>query len=220
MAQPTIPSNERDRPAIGLQDLNTVDSQSSENDVLLALTKCVPLNFQDLSLPELARAIQTKFSINTLVDPAVLNQLDEPISIEYSGTAIPLRSALTLILEPFELTYAVRFDSIIITTVERADRFRRTVVYDVSDLVVSLTSKDRDVPQADFDGLIQVLVEATVPDIWPDGTGNPGISEFSLGDKHLLTIVQTERGHMEIEQLLAQLRKHAATPMPLPNQQP
>ena len=55
------------------------------------------------------------------------------------------------------------------------------------------------------------LISATIdPGTWPDGTGpTGGICEYSVGDRHLLVIRQTEKTHRAIGELLSTIRKIA-----------
>jgi hypothetical protein len=116
----------------------------------------------------------------------------------------------------------VRCNSLVVTTAEKeAEKYQTAVVYDVTDIIGSVSKSfgletaniDAEAcptEEADFDSLIDVISTTIDPDGWPDGAGpTGGICEYSVGNRRLLVIRQTETTHRAIGQLFSMIRKAA-----------
>lgn len=134
--------------------------------------------------------------------------VDTPFSFNAKG--IRLRSALTQILSEFDLTWTVRDEFLMITTVEEAESTLVTRIYDVRDLVEYW--RDETGVSADTDTLIEIVTTTVGPATW-DEVGGPGsVGEYQVGTKVALVISQTLEMHAEIVRLFASLRKLGGTP--------
>ena len=185
--------------------------------MIAELTKPFDLELSSASLADLASAIRTKCKIDVFVESEALHDegIDQgSIKLSIPRTRISLRAALLRILEPLGLTFAVQFESIVITTQGKADEYWRPVVYDVTDLLKVEDAKQspdaselQESSLVDFDGLINLIVMTIRQGTWSAGTGpSHDCMGITLRGKHLLVIVQSEHGHMDIEALLRDIR--------------
>ena len=101
----------------------------------------VQVEFIDQPLREVIDFFGATYDIPIILNETALQEegvsFDEPINKVISG-AIPLRSALRIILEPLGLTYVIRNDVMEITTETEAAEILSTRVYPVADLVVPI----------------------------------------------------------------------------------
>ncbi|MFH1923849.1 MAG: hypothetical protein ABIP48_28660, partial [Planctomycetota bacterium] len=173
-----------------------------------ALGKKVSIDF--LSLSDVCDHVKSTFGINVRIDREALSDVgipgDVPVTIRVSG--ITLRSALTLILEPFDLTWVIDEDVLLITTHEEGETRLSVGIYPVGDLVVWRDENDK--LWDDYDSLIQVITPSVAVTSW-DNVGGPGsIAGGTFGAAKLLVIRQTGQIHDEILDLLKELRHIAA----------
>ena len=104
-------------------------------------------------------------------------------------------------LEPLELTWIIRNESLEITTPEQAESLLETRIYPVRDLVLLEFQRTVD---ADFDSLIDMITSTIAADSW-DEVGGPGAIEANWNSLSLV-ISQTWSTHRRIEPLLTTLR--------------
>jgi hypothetical protein len=117
---------------------------------------------------------------------------------------LPLRSALSLILEQYDLVWTIDGQVLRITTPEVAECLLKTTVYEVSDLVRALDGQGR--VWADFDSLIDVITSGVEPAGWED-VGGPGmIHGISLRNGEALVVRQTFHVQRQVAELLDELR--------------
>ncbi len=198
------------------------DAPSADGRIDDFLKKPCRFDFASASIDELADALRSQFDVNVVVDRAAIAQagIDE-CQLTGRVDGIACRSALLLMLEPHDLTFAIRWDSIVLTTQAQADEYWRTVVYDVTDLVsghrraatTSLGGQTalQNTASVDFDSLIHSVLVFVQPDTWSAGTGpSQDCHGMTVGPRHLLIVKQSERGHMEIENLFSGI--HRAVP--------
>ena len=123
-------------------------------------------------------SIEKTFDVPVAIDTLALEDAaldsETPVTVHVSG--ITLRSAVRLLLEPLQLTYVVRDDTLQITTVEEAEHAIRTGVYPVADLVDTRTDSGK--VEADFDSLIEVITSIAAPDTWDEVGGHGSVSAF------------------------------------------
>jgi hypothetical protein len=127
--------------------------------------------------------------------------LDTPITFTAQGTSA--RAALRQILDPIELTWMVRDESLVVTTRERANEDLAVRLYPVPWVYAET------VP-VDFQSLID-LVQNTVggPAAWADGGGNGVIRPLDYGGEPVLVVSQSAEVHEQIEGLLRGLHERA-----------
>jgi hypothetical protein len=119
-----------------------------------------------------------------------------PITVDLRNATV--RSALRLVLRPFDLTYVVRDGLLFVTTPERANRHVARV-YPVADLVEGEGGERCDV------GQLARLVEALAARLQPDE--DPGaVLARPEGLRALLVVRQTDRLHETMDDMMYALR--------------
>lgn len=150
------------------------------------------LEFHDTSLEVVVRFLREEYAIPIQIDQSALADIglapDDPVTIHLRD--ISLKSALRLMLRPIGLTYVLRDEVLLITSLEEADVFLVNCVYDVHELVGAGNS----------DPLIDVIVNCVAADTWAENGG--GEAEIRSLGHGLLVISQTEAVHDEIRELL------------------
>src|SRR5690606_24430930 len=130
--------------------------------------------------------------------------LDTPVTIDVDN--LPLRSALKLMLRTLDLRYIVRDEVLLITTREVAETNLSITAYPVGDLVrIPYNDEgERDYAHANYDDLIEVIVETVKPKSWEEVGGPGAIRPYPQRDA--LVVSQTMEVHTEIEEMLSRLR--------------
>ena len=138
----------------------------------------------------------------------------------FRADGISLRSALLAMMDKYDATFAIRWESIVLTTNEQADDYWRPAVYAVTDLVAVEPPETKSpatstpMPRSrlvDFDSLIQLIETSAAPQTWSAGTGpSADCVGITVGNTHLLVVSQSESTHAEIESLLDGLRQKLA----------
>jgi hypothetical protein len=192
--EPAADSDSSDKPAL---DLFT--HSEGERRILTTLKQPLrdPFDYTETPLSDIALELSETYNVPILFDVRALEAVATSPDVEVSLTIanVPLRSALRLMLNQIEnLTYVVRDDVLMITTEEVADSTMETHVYDVSDMVESVT----DLPE------LKAAIVATVePDTWQETGKGPGT--ISTLKRSMLVVHQTQSVHEEIEKFLGQL---------------
>ena len=186
-------------------------------------TMKISLDFEDTPMPAVLQFLRQTSGINLVVDPEVRRDggLDERrISLQVSE--LPLRSALSLVLEFGNLAARWRHGVLFITTPEKARGEMVLRLYDVRDLTFKLT----DFPgpslalKSGTDGMSDPLVfgEAdeknpppttdeiveTVKGMMADAWEAPGATCTVIGG--MLLVRQTPEAHRDVMRLLTMLR--------------
>jgi hypothetical protein len=104
-----------------------------EQLALTALDGEVQLSLKNTTLNEVFRSLQKQMDVNLLTASMDSEMLDRPVSINVSR--VKLRSALTLLLQPMDLTYEVRDSAIRIFPVSEYNAQYDTRIYDVAALL-------------------------------------------------------------------------------------
>ena len=118
-------------------------------------------------------------------------------SIMFSVANVSVASALRLMLKEIGLTFVVRDEVLLITTIEEAEYFLLNRVYPVADLV----------SHGDYTELLDLIKKTTAlpkPGWCVDG-GVGTVEPFS--DSQVLVVSQTDEVHEQIEALLTTLRR-------------
>lgn len=155
------------------------------------------LQFSDTPLELVVANLRDQYGIEVQIDARALDEVglgpDELVTVDLRN--ISLQSALRLMLETVHMTYLIRDEVLMITTLEEADVHLLTCVYDVRDLVGAGSS----------DALIDVILSCVATDTWRENGG--GEAEIRSLPRGLLVISQTQAIHDEIRQLLQALSK-------------
>ncbi len=112
-----------------------------EMEIQRKLTNLVDVKFRNTPLATVLETLSRMTEIPIVIDERALSELrlnrDQPITLELN-TQISLRSALQLILKPYDLTYVIRNEVMEITNrdAQRSNTYRET--YKVADLVLPI----------------------------------------------------------------------------------
>lgn len=146
---------------------------------------------------EVVDFLRDEYNIQIQLDIRALDDLgmssDDPVSVNLRG--ISLESALDLMLQQLELTYIVDDEVMLITNKDVAAERMETRVYPVFH------------PDLSLEATTELLHRTVAPDSWTE-TGGAGDVAI-LGNK--LIVRQTYAVHREINKLLSQLQRDAAT---------
>ena len=176
-------------------DLKERSPSEKKIEATLTNPRGVAVEFIDQPLREVIDFIGATYDIPIIIEEQALTEedvsVDEPINRVVTG-ALPLESALNIILDPLGLTYVIEDDVMKITTLTEAREKRDTRIYPVRDLIDSRISEES------LQRIIKEHAKATED-------GEPVIEPLD----GFLAIRQSLRGHRETAKLLEQLRRAA-----------
>lgn len=173
----------------------------------------------EMSVQQLAKTVSRQMKIPALVDHAALEAegLDAAMPVSCDGKDRTLASTFRLVLEPVQLTYVVRHEVLMITSIAEETTELVEKVYPVLDLV--RVHGEAAPESSDFDTLIETITTTIHPDTWDEVGGDGSIAPMGL--KAALVISQTRQVHDEIASLLSRLRSVKAEqkvpPLPRPD---
>ena len=150
------------------------------------------------------KAIGKEYHVSFVIDQAALEAdgLDPSMPVSLSVSGISLRSALSLALEPLQLTTIVQDEVLKVTTLLEAETNLSVRVYPVADLLGTTHFDDQVIP--DFEPLTELIVTIVDPDTWDEVGGDSSISSSEVSRS--LIISQTRDSHDDIQAVLSQLR--------------
>jgi hypothetical protein len=167
----------------------------SVEKILTALDEDTRLEFIETPLNDVVNflkelhGIEIELDVGALADVAIDN--DTPITKNLKG--ISLRSALRLMLADLQLTYVIKNEVLLITTIEQAEEMMATRVYDT-----------RLLKNVSAEKLVQLLTTMVSPSEWQEKGGEGRVASITGG----LVVYQNELVHGEIVDLLRQLSAH------------
>lgn len=183
---------------------------AAEQKMLEVLDEPTLMDFHQAPFQDVIDFLKDKHSIEIHLDEAALEEAgfesDTPVTAHFKN--VSLRSALSLLLKQMQLTWAIRDEVLLITTLDVADSLLITRTYPVGDL-------DGD---ADFDSLRQAITGTVSPISW-DEVGGPGTIVIVPGSQSLV-VSQTRPVHEAILTLLRSLRSARASQGPPPTRPP
>jgi hypothetical protein len=152
------------------------------------------------------------FDRTTLLDEGV--RFNNPVTLSVSD--VSARAALKLILDPFQLTWLIRHEVLIVTTGAKAGEFDEARVYDVAEIAPKVRTKTGTILH-DLISIPNAIATTIQPDSdWGNGPGV--IMPFRWGGILALVIPQTPHAHEEVAEFLEALRdvqrKHALSSPP------
>lgn len=175
-----------------------------------------------LSNPTSVKLVQTPLTewVELLCQEGVPTQIDrralEEVGIDADDLldlcveGVTLRSALNMALEPLELTWTIRNESLTITTVESAELEPKLRLYDVSCLV-SQKADQADSAGFSTDCLVEALVTCVGPESWEEVGGTGTVAVLSSSRATILSVAQTDRMHNRIAAYLEALAQATHT---------
>ncbi|HEX3655494.1 MAG TPA: hypothetical protein VHV55_06805 [Pirellulales bacterium] len=189
-----------------------VDTQTLGNSAHIekALDEPTEVEFIEAPLTDVIEFLKTRHQVEMQLDRKALDEAgvaaDTQITRNLKG--ISLRSALRLMLRDLELTYVIRDEVLLITTVSNAETIHTTRVYAVGDLLRS--ASDDALQSNPAHDLIAAIVKTVAFTTWSD-VGGAGAICYSP-EAQGLVISQTAEVHEQIYGLLVAMRKvRAAT---------
>ena len=182
---------------------------------LLKKTNC---DFDETPLADAVEIIGDEHrGIPVVVDAAALDLAgisasDATVTTSLSG--VSLRSALRLMLKSLDLTYIVKDEVLLITTIEEAEQQLKTEIYPVVDLICGDSSET---VARSVDMLTDLVVTTVSPESWEEVGGTGSLSCY----RGQMVVAQTGEVHERVVELLAKLRKsikqHGGLDLPLPS---
>jgi hypothetical protein len=195
----------------------------AEKKILRALDQKLNLEFKEGTLKEFCTRIADKCDLNVMIDVFGLQEegIEPDRKVQLNLKDSTLRGALTSALKPLGVAYVIEDGLIKVTSRQRALGNLVVVTYPVADLIVPVPNfvtptaatahSDEEAasvkkPAAiDSNSLIEVIQSTVDPDSWDVAGGPASIRGYS---KTLsLVIRQTKGAHLQIADLLAQLRE-------------
>lgn len=167
------------------------------------LDKGTRLEFPNTPLRDALQFIADRHDFNMIVDERGVTEagvsVEENVDIVLQG--VSLRSALNILLDPYELTYITKNDVLLITTKARAAKEVDSRTYYVRDMLPAPNAEASDLV-ADLSRLLPLADDANGPPL-------PGLEPVSAaivprGDRLLVT--STWAGHKRIEEVLRLLK--------------
>lgn len=117
-------------------------SSGSTAAIRHALGDTTSLQFLEQPLADVVAFLEEKHNVEIQLDTQALDTAgvngDSPLTIDVEG--IPLGSALKLMLEQLDLTYTIRDEVLLITTMEEVEQALTARIYPVRDLIAADTS--------------------------------------------------------------------------------
>lgn len=177
-----------------------VADRSSEKDLAIqkSLQTRISFDFEQTELSEVINVLQKKVGVQIELDePKIQDEgvaTDQPITAW--GNDVLLEAVLDRILDPLQLTWLIRYETLQVTTTVAAGEILETRVYGVQEFLDT---------GYDYDELIDLLSSTVEPESW-DEVGGPSSMRPGVG---VLVIRQTQRFHRKIANVLGDL-KHIA----------
>ncbi|MGI9455642.1 MAG: hypothetical protein ACR2NU_03725 [Aeoliella sp.] len=160
------------------------------------------ISIRNVPLDEALDALRARYGVAILVDTVALDDLGieagELISVELNQ--VPIAVLLDVMLSQLELTWTFRHHTIYITSEDVAHSYIVTRVYPIPDLLLEGEYGD------DYDTVIDTIISTLASDTWVEN-GGPAAEIRPFPAASALVISQSPRIHLQIEQLLADLRR-------------
>ena len=184
------------------------------------LTAKAELDIFETPLSEVANDLRLQHGFPVLLDTRALEDVgitaDTPVTISLSE--VPLRSALRLLLQPLGLTFVVRDEALVITSVEQSESNITTRIYPVTGLLEYDTAQELSDLKDEYDELIELIISSVNNDSWDSLGGFATISAFP--NRGCLVISQIDDGHRKIQSFLKTLYRARRSPNVEPKQPP
>ncbi|MCO6458810.1 MAG: hypothetical protein J5I93_26180 [Pirellulaceae bacterium] len=175
-------------------------STAARARILAALDQRGNWDFTELPLAEVAEFLSDFLKIEVLLDQRALEDggwsVDEPVTARLSQ--VKARSLLRHVLHELDLTWTIRDEALVITTVEAAQARLVRRVYPLGELI----GRHDDAGER-AEKLMELIRYTVAPDSWDD-VGGPAAIEEVYG---LLVVAQTEQVHNELRRWLDGFRR-------------
>ena len=176
-------------------------SESQERaKIMKALEEPTEFEFNEIPLKDVVAYLKDRHHIEIQLATKVLEEasIGTETPVTRNLQSVSLRSALRLMLGAMDLTYVVKDEVLLITTIEAANADKAVMIYPVSDLIAADPTCNGGA------ALIEIIKASIAPKTWRE-SGSDNILPFALGEA--LVIRQTPAVHEEVELLLTGLRR-------------
>lgn len=174
------------------------------------MSQKVSFNFPEIPLDDAVRAMSEEVAFPIVLDRVALDKVGLTTGIPVSGVfqEISLRSALKRLVREIELTYTLRDEALLITSVDAAESMLRTRIYWL---------EGTGVPRGDLQEITESIMTAIEPETWEWIGGPSSISRLQSGggNRPSLLISTTDEVHEQIESLFDALRQAHTGPDPI-----
>ncbi|TWT37096.1 hypothetical protein KOR34_20430 [Posidoniimonas corsicana] len=171
------------------------------------LAERVTVEVNDTPLEHVAASLSRQLGVRVMIDETALDDLgigaDEPLTT--SMREVTLRAFLEEGLAQLELSWCFRNELLVITTEEEAETKLVTRVYPIGDFLAVERSLRAGRYGGPVDGLLDTIVSTIAAETWAENGGGEAEVRPLLAAQALV-ISQTQQVHLEIEQLLHDLR--------------
>lgn len=177
-----------------------------ERQLAEALKKPIELEFVKLPLAEAIEQFSLKSGVEIRLDQKALADaaIDSSVLITFkTSRPTPLKEALLEMLEDFELTCVIQYESLRVTSREKADGLVTSRVYLVGDLVGNHVA-GRPAMSARY--LIRVIEDIVLPDTWDANSGVGTMIPADMPGGPAFLVTNTSDAHEQLAALLADLR--------------
>jgi hypothetical protein len=182
------------------------EKPAAEAKIEKALSQPTSFEFKGQALQEVVNYLKETHGVEIVLDKRAFSDegIDPETPVTFARKNTSLRSALDLMLQQLDLTFAVYDETLVITTETAAAQRLDTKVYTVTDLIdASAKSRKK---------LRKIIKACVAPESWSSEDGAGSIFLLTLGDRQLLVVSQTYAVHHEIAALLEKLRTAAFEP--------
>ena len=203
--QPKKQAADAVRKSTGDKSPTQPEFRTGDKAIEKALSEPTQMEFIDTPLPDVIEYLKDLHHMEIQIDKKAMEEAgispDYPVTKNLKG--ISLRSALTLLLSSYDLTYTIDNEVLLVTTQEKAKGLLITRLYTVGDLVAF---HDTDGDWDDYDSLIDLITTTVVPTSW-DAVGGPGsITGFRAGEARLLVVSASDQVQRELNAFLENIR--------------
>ncbi|QDU54208.1 hypothetical protein [Aeoliella mucimassa] len=172
------------------------------------------LQFTDTPLSEVVAFIRDEYEIEVLLDLPALDDLaispDEVVSVNLRHMS--LGSALQHLLRPFDLTYMISDEVLLVTSDDEALTRPKVAIYPVGDILAAKPgyennseAEDKKRRSEDISALIDLIISTVASDTWVENGGPE--AEIRAIQPGLLVISQTTDVHEQLTHLFDALRR-------------
>lgn len=193
-------------PVAPADDPATEAAAKAESKIMGALGQKSDFQFDATPLNEVVGELAKIHDIPIYLDRQAIEDagFDDKLPMTGMGQGRTLKSALKFLFMDYDFTFVIKDETLMITTVDaisnNPERYLLTKLY-----VINQFKKE---PSR----IIEVLQNNVSPQSWLDTNGGPGtIDSIETGSQTVLIVGQTLENHMQIDSILQQLNKLAAT---------
>lgn len=182
----------------GQADDESLKVQNARKIIEMLDERCKQIDFIDTSLQDAIQIIREQNdNMNVVLDEASLDLagIDSETPITLNLNDVSLRSALRLMLRGLDLTFEVRDEVLLVTSIEESEMLLSAVVTPVHDML------NKENPIASANSLIKSITNAATPDSW-ECVGGPATISYYQGN---LIVAHTQQGHEAVAELLQKL---------------